>query len=309
MRTATRLGLFGAGLVAVFGIAAVAANALVPTDTVTAWMQPDEESTMEDHTTTPAHTVGGLSVEQSGFLLDTVTAPDAIGDPGTLTFRILDPGGVPLTTYELDHEKDLHLIVVRSDGSHFRHVHPTRDPKGTWSTPWTWDAAGTYRVFADFRTTGDGPEPVDVTLSRTVEVPGDYTPTPVTVASTTTVDGFDVALTGTLEVGAPSELTVTVTSDGSPVTVLEPYLGAFGHLVALREGDLGYLHVHPDGDAPTAGNLSGPDVTFVAEAPTAGRYLLFFDFQVDGQVRTAALAVETTADGSTGHGTGHGDDH
>ena len=28
---------------------------------------------------------------------------------------------------------------------------------------------------------------------------------------------------------------------------MEPYLGAKGHLVALREGDLAYLHIHPEG--------------------------------------------------------------
>ena len=29
------------------------------------------------------------------------------------------------------------------------------------------------------------------------------------------------------------------------MTDLQPYLGAYGHLVALRDGDLAYLHVHP----------------------------------------------------------------
>ena len=48
---------------------------------------------------------------------------------------------------------------------------------------------------------------------------------------------------------APSpRLTARVTRDGEPVTDLEPYLAAYGHLVALREGDLAYLHVHPDGE-------------------------------------------------------------
>ena len=41
-------------------------------------------------------------------------------------------------------------------------------------------------------------------------------------------------------------LTLTVTKDGQPVTDLQPYLGAYGHLVALRAGDLAYLHVHPE---------------------------------------------------------------
>ncbi|NKX51639.1 hypothetical protein HER39_13910, partial [Arthrobacter deserti] len=48
-------------------------------------------------------------------------------------------------------------------------------------------------------------------------------------------------------------LTVIVTRGGQPVKTLEPYLGAYGHLVALRAGDLAYLHVHPEGAAPAAG--------------------------------------------------------
>jgi hypothetical protein len=88
-------------------------------------------------------------------------------------------------------------------------------------------------------------------------------------------------------------LTATVTKDGEPVTTLEPYLGAYGHLVALRDGDLAYLHVHPEGDEPQPGSTSGPDVEFMTEAPTPGRYLLYLDFKVDGEVRTASFVLDT----------------
>jgi uncharacterized protein YfaP (DUF2135 family) len=76
------------------------------------------------------------------------------------------------------------------------------------------------------------------------------------------------------------------------VTDLQPYLGAYGHLVALRSGDLAYLHVHPDG-APRDGTTSpGPDVVFHADVPSAGTYHLYLDFKHDGVVRTAAFTVE-----------------
>src|SRR3546814_3056298 len=61
-------------------------------------------------------------------------------------------------------------------------------------------------------------------------------------------------------------------SDGNPVMTLQPYLGAYGHLVALREGDLAYLHVHPEGASPSGPDqLSGPHVQFATSAPTPGR--------------------------------------
>jgi len=95
-------------------------------------------------------------------------------------------------------------------------------------------------------------------------------------------------------------LRATVSRNGQPVTALEPYLGAYGHLVALREGDLAYLHVHPEGAEPAAGSLSGPDIEFMTSAPTSGRYLLFLDFQVAGQVHTAEFVLEAARPGA-GH--------
>ncbi|MCT4574097.1 hypothetical protein N3930_44920, partial [Bacillus thuringiensis] len=80
------------------------------------------------------------------------------------------------------------------------------------------------------------------------------------------VDGFDVTLDGDLTAGASSPLTLAVTRDGAAVTTLEPYLGAFGHLVALREGDMEYLHVHAEGEDPVSGETSGPEISFMAEA-------------------------------------------
>jgi hypothetical protein len=104
------------------------------------------------------------------------------------------------------------------------------------------------------------------------------------------VDGYTVTLDGTLEAGGESDLTFTVRRDGEPVTGLQPYLGAYGHLVALRSGDLAYLHVHPHEEAHGTA-VSGPEVAFSTTAPTAGTYRLFLDFKADGEVHTAAFTV------------------
>ncbi|GGJ27025.1 hypothetical protein GCM10010121_042800 [Streptomyces brasiliensis] len=76
---------------------------------------------------------------------------------------------------------------------------------------------------------------------------------------------------------------------------LEPYLQAYGHLVALRSGDLAYLHVHPNGEPGDGTTHPGPDVSFTATAPSAGTYRLFLGFRHDGRVRTAAFTVRTDA--------------
>ncbi|HAN24916.1 MAG: heavy metal-binding domain-containing protein [Microbacterium sp.] len=318
MKAPARLGLYGAGLVAVFAVAFATAGAIVPDETVQAWTEQssdhgahndEDRDDMNSDGGHVGHDSGasslGLGVAQDGYQLTGVSAPTTPGTEGELSLTVTGPDGKPVTDFETEHEKELHLIVVRADGQQFRHVHPRLDAGGTWSIPWQWDAAGTYRVFADFVPAeyGEG-----ITLSTNVQVGGDYEPVAAEPAAETSVDGFDVAVTGDLVASESSTLIVTITRDGQPVSALEPYLGAFGHLVALRDGDLAYLHVHPHGDAPQAGQTSGPEIVFEATAPTAGRYLLFLDFQVDGQVRTAPLVIDTTGTDSDGAAPGKDSD-
>jgi hypothetical protein len=267
------------------------------------------------HTAPTSETVQGLSLSAGGYILSPVHAPKAVGESGDLTFQILDENGEPLRDFERSHDKDLHLIAVRNDGAHFRHVHPVLDKElGTWSIPWAWEAAGTYRVYADFAPAVPG-GPGKLTLSRAVDVAGELLPTTVTETRTAPVDGFDLSIEGDLVAGATRELTVLVRRDGERVTGLEPYLGAFGHLVALREGDLAYLHVHADGDEPQSGETAGPEIRFAAGAPTASRYFLYLDFQVKGEVHTAQFVLDAGHGGgmqheaSSNHSGSHGDSH
>ena len=300
MNAAGRLAAFGAGLVMSFVAAYGAAAAVAPGTAVTASpnhgadVSGDRTATAEQVSPVflPAPDPPGLSLARDGYVLSSVRAPVAPGDRGTLSFTIVDPEGEPLLDYATVHDKQLHLIVVRSDGQHFAHVHPVLDrTAGTWSTPWTWNAAGSYRVFADFQPAQAGS--AKLTLTRTVEVAGDFAPSPP--AATRTMDEiarYRVELDGALIAGVSKQLTATVTRDGDPVTTLQPYLGAYGHLVALREGDLAYLHVHPEGVESRAGRTGGPAVSFAATAPTAGRYLLYLDFKVDDTVHTATFVVD-----------------
>ncbi|WP_307725510.1 heavy-metal-associated domain-containing protein [Kocuria turfanensis] len=251
------------------------------------------ETTSGNHA---GHLVQGVSMEQNGYLLQEVAAPGTIGEAGELSLTITGPDGAPVTEFDTSHEKDAHLIVVRTDGTGYRHVHPVLDEAGRWSLPWQWEAAGTYRVYADVVPAGAGK---NLTLTRTVDVAGAFTPSTPEVTVTDEVDGFQVSVEGDLSAGSASDLTISVTRDGQPVTTLEPYLGAYGHLVALRAGDLAYLHVHPEGAEPVAGEVSGPDVEFATTAPTPGRYYLYFDFQVDGQVHTAQFTLDTTGAADT----------
>jgi hypothetical protein len=308
MRTLTRLSVYGAGLAALFASSFAVARGVVPEDAGDDWAADTEsahadgghgdsdgegghDSHADDSTESASTTASGLSLEQDGYLLSPIDAPTTVGAAGTLSFSITGPDGEPLEAYDTTHEKKLHLIVVRTDASGFRHVHPTLDSTGTWSIPWRWDRAGSYRLYADFVPTAYGDK---IALTRTVDVAGPMTIGPRPPAATTArADEFTVAVDGSVTAGEESELVFTITRDGEPVTTLEPYLGAYGHLVALRDGDLAYLHVHPMGEPGDGVTEPGPEIEFMVEPPTAGRYWLYLDFQVDGTVHTAAFAVTT----------------
>ncbi len=233
----------------------------------------------------------GLASSRGGY---TLTPTSTMLTPGAATpfsFRITGPDNAPVTAFDVEHEKQMHLIVVRRDTAGFQHVHPVMAPDGTWSIPFDPGAPGSYRAFADFKPTGGEA----VTLGVDLSAPGDFQPRTFTESETFAVDGYEVSLRGHLDAGTTAELTLTVSKDGKPVTDLEPYLGAYGHLVALRGGDLAYLHVHPEGTPGDGVTPAGPDVTFFAEVPTAGSYRLFLDFQHGGVVRTAEFTLTAEA--------------
>ncbi|MFK4067038.1 hypothetical protein [Streptomyces sp. NPDC029674] len=232
---------------------------------------------------------GGLSVSANGY---TIELDSTIRTAGVqqVSFRVIGPDGRPVTEFVPEHEKELHFIAVRRDTAGFQHVHPVRDEKGTWSVELALEP-GDWRFFADVHPAGhDG----TMTLGIDAAVAGHYDPRPLPEATGIARTGaYTVALDGKLLPGEASELTLTVSKDGRPVTDLQPYLAAYGHLVALRVGDLGYLHVHPEGEPGDGVTAPGPGIAFMAVAPTAGTYRLFLDFQHDGVVRTAEFTVRT----------------
>ena len=232
----------------------------------------------------PAGPGAGLAVSAGPYLLAPGPTRFTAGRAGTFSFRIVDAAGRPVTRFQRAHTKYLHLIVVSRDLSGYQHLHPAMARDGTWSTRLDLPAAGAYRAFADF-VTGMGAETLGVDLFAA----GRFAPAaPPRPSASAGVGGYTVALHGApARAGQAGELSFQVSAGGWPVADLEPYLGARGHLVAVREGDLAYLHVHAE-DAATPGAL----LRFHAAFPSAGRYRLFLQFQHDGKVRTAAFTVQ-----------------
>jgi hypothetical protein len=298
MNTAGKLFAYGVALALVAGGAMAIGSAVGPLDEKTA--APVKDAGHGDaHGGTVAETgqavealPAGLASSRGGYTL-TPTGTTLAAGPNTFSFRVTGPDGKPVIRFDVEHEKRMHLIVVRRDTAGFQHVHPEMAADGTWTVPLTLDDPGSYRAFADFAPTGGEATTLGVDLA----VPGDFQPKNYTGSRVSTVDDYEVKLDGDLVPGKTAELTLTVNKGGQPVADLQPYLGAYGHLVALRMGDLAYLHVHPDGEPGDGKTKSGPTVTFYAEVPSSGAYRLFLDFQHGSTVRTAEFTLGT--DGHT----------
>jgi hypothetical protein len=270
MTTPVKLAAFAAVLALVFGAAALAGGAVDPLH--------DPASATKGEMSMDADPIRGLAVSEHGLTLDLARRAAKPGKQFQLGFRILDERGRTVRDFEVEHTKRMHLIVVRRDLSGFQHVHPTQLADGSWTTPLTLPVAGTYRVFADFSVDG-----TPTTLADDLDVDGTVRsqifPAPV---KATGVDGFRVRLAdGAVRAGEESELTFSISRDGRDVHP-QDYLGAKGHLVALRRGDLAFLHVHPDANS----------LRFEATFPNAGAYRLFLQFKVAGRVHTAAFTLE-----------------
>lgn len=202
-------------------------------------------------------------------------------------FRILDRAGMPVRSFTRDQTKLLHLIIARTDLTGYQHLHPALAGDGTFSVAFRLARPGRYRAIADFTTGG-----TRYVLGTTLIGPGAATavalPAPSAAAST---DGYVVSRQGArgLTAGREAEMTFVVRRGGRPVTDQEPYLGAYGHLVALHAGDLAYSHVHPIGRDQASGS-----VTFHVELPKAGSYRLFLQFRTGGRVHNVAFTQDVS---------------
>lgn len=292
--TASRLAAFVAGLAIVGGAAAgvgAATDATPPFQDclkVAAAQAGFGQGEMKDegHSGEPmveaVPGADGLKSELAGVALRPAPRTFTAGATQTWRFRITDCDGKALTGFEPENGKRLHLIVVRSDLTAYQHLHPRLHRDGSWSVSVATPRSGRYRAIADFVIDGRK-YVVGTTLAVPGGAPSRALPAPSLHAAS---DGYDVELQrpAQLVAGEEAQLTFRITRAGRPVRDLEPYLGAYGHLVALHAPDVAYSHVHPNGTDRDAGAI-----TFGTELHARGSYRLFLQFQTGGRVHTAAF--------------------
>jgi hypothetical protein len=206
----------------------------------------------------------------------------------TVTIQIEDQNSKSVNKFDINHEKKMHLIVVSKDLSYFDHIHPEYKENGKFEVATQFPAGGDYKMIADYVPTGS----TATSKSSWVKVEG-AAPAPAGIVPDAekirTVDGKEVTLSiDHLMAGMDLTLTFHMVDDKTkkPITDLQPYLGAVGHVVIISADTEQYLHVHPIDE-----KAKGPDAKFMTSFPKSGVYKIWGQFQQNGKTFIVPFVV------------------
>jgi hypothetical protein len=248
------------------------------------------------------------------------------GKPQNLTIQVRSAEGKAIEQFDTAHEKLMHLILVRNDLSYFTHLHSESVNKGKLQFIANLPADGQYTAFADYVPKGATQQVSTQTLSVGKDKAA-ASATPLTPDSTLSKSVGDLKVSlllnpKTIKPGQETAVTLDIKdAAGKPVADLQPYLGAMGHLVIIRQSPVltaaNYLHAHPkemagmsnmsampgnkssmameksmDVEHAKQSNTSTPgQVAFETTFPESGVYKLWGQFQRNGKVITADFTV------------------
>jgi hypothetical protein len=200
--------------------------------------------------------------------------------------------GEPILATDLRevHTQRIHLLIVDESLSDYHHEHPEQTGKpGQYDFSFTPQKPGPYRVWADVQPYLTGLQeyaPARINAATSGERLADTTETLQASGS-----GLHYKLNFKFDpkMNEPVAGTLRITkADGTPVTELEPVMGAFAHLVAFHADGKTVLHIHPK----TAHRLAntergGPELGFQFYAPKSGFFRLFAQVQIAGEQKIA----------------------
>jgi len=237
----------------------------------------------------------------------------------------------PITKYETELTKQLHVIAISDDFKAFLHDHVTQAGKdGHLRLNMTFLHPGLYHVYADSTPTGLGQQVLRFDLAVGTAQASRKNPD----LATTGLEGADGPYSVRLDpldlsAGKETELMLHIQKQGRPATDLHPFLGVAAHAVLIDTDDLSYLHVHPSpgaGEAPagTAHHMEGmqgtghmnmpgmggpggmnmgqmpampasakvdPDLSLHLTPPKSGTYALWIQFVGGAEVRTVPFVL------------------
>ncbi len=206
------------------------------------------------------------------------------------------------------HEKEMHVLVISEDLSLFDHIHPEAVTPQFYAGMHVFSRAGDYWIYVDhtppggtqmiarFRVTVAGPAQVAVPLRETG-------------TSEVTAGGVRVRLTtkGVLEAGRDISFRfgLAEAATGNVISDLQPYLGAWGHILLVRKEGDEVIHAHPVEEKTEVASpwvhshaMPGPspaEIETVTGFKSAGLYKLWLQVQRNGSVLTFPFVLRIGA--------------
>ena len=217
------------------------------------------------------------------------SSPSA-GEPVDLSFVVTEQRvGEPIGSFELLHDRLMHLIIVDEQLAYFDHVHPILD-NSVFRLPYTFPSAGSYKLWAEAKPAGAD----SVLAAFRVMVAEGSSSVPRT--ETVGTKGYQITLspTNTVPLHEPIEFTFEVVDGkGEPVRDLEPLMAAAGHCVIINSDLRDFIHVHPEMDVESDWR-GGPLVRFFTGFNRPGRYFVWGQFQHHGELITGGFVIDVT---------------
>jgi len=205
--------------------------------------------------------------------------------------RVRDPkSGAPVKQFQIIHEKPIHLFVVSEDLEYFAHEHPELGADGVFRHVTVLPKPGTYKLLADFMPEGGTPQ----LISRVVTTAG-YTRSlgasivkPAADLAPKHGQNLDVELVLDPPQPMPGKKTMLFFKL-KPAAGLEPYIGAWGHMLAASNDLIDTIHTHPIYVTdPAPGEKQ---VQFNLFFPREAIYRVWVQFQREGKVNTVDFTI------------------
>ena len=213
------------------------------------------------------------------------------GVPVELQFELTDPRtGKRATKFEVVHEKLFHLFLVSADLGYFVHDHPELGADGIFRFRTTLPRPGIYRLLADVYPAGGTPQllPAFVTTSGYDKSIAESTGHPPVDLAPKQAANVGVSLKMDPPEPVPGRKTMLF-FNVEPGEGLEPYLGAWGHLLAASDDLIDAIHEHP------MYPYSGGEIQFNIFFPRQAMYRVWVQFQRKGVVNTAVFTIPVRA--------------
>jgi DMSO/TMAO reductase YedYZ heme-binding membrane subunit len=228
-----------------------------------------------------------------------------VGKETKLKFKVFDASnGAPISLFATNYEKPAHLVIVDSSLTQFEHIHPNLINK-EFTIPFTFNKPGYYHLYLDFLPYGD----VEQQFAFTLPVGNNSAPILPSITNDTEftkqVEDYMVSFKSEGDITSQNltlgktkfEFTLSDAQTQQPLTTIQPYLGAFGHLVMIQRETYEYVHVHPTTmSPPKETDVGGPTISFnpigLNGIIKPGPYILYAQFKHNDNITIATFAIQ-----------------